>query len=293
MSARTACAPFILGLLAASTGCAPLVHGEATIEALSPLDRHAALDRFGSGADALQAARIAWEKAAALNPMEAGENVDRQRDRWREARDAGLAAALLDPRDTEGLMMAARAGIALGERPDDHRGDRAQKDDLRFAVRCARLAGRRDPDLGAAPYLEGVALGHLARLSGARGATALREIRESFERAAGLDPDHDRAGPLRALGLFYLRAPAWPTGPGDADLAVETLEEAVRRVPGHPPNRLALAEALREVGRDEEACREARAALEAAGDLAEHSPRSFEVPQWRREAEAMLARCDP
>ena len=52
----------------------------------------------------------------------------------------------------------------------------------------------------------------------------------------------------RALALFYLRAPGWPKGPGDADLGLEHAREAVRLRPEHPPNLLAPGEALDAVG---------------------------------------------
>ena len=59
--------------------------------------------------------------------------------------------------------------------------------------------------------------------------------------------------PLRVLGMLYLRAPAWPKGIGDLDLALEHLEKAVKEFPAHPANCLFYAEALKEDDRTKEA----------------------------------------
>ncbi|HEY3450787.1 MAG TPA: tetratricopeptide repeat protein [Myxococcales bacterium] len=71
-------------------------------------------------------------------------------------------------------------------------------------------------------------------------------------------------GPLRALGMLYLKAPSWPAGPGDLDAALELLKEAVETYPSHPLNHLFYAMALRESGDGEAASKELQRAHELA-----------------------------
>jgi hypothetical protein len=83
------------------------------------------------------------------------------------------------------------------------------------------------------------------------------------------DPELDHAGPHRTVALVYLRAPGWPTGPGDVDLGLEHARTAVALAPAYPPNQLCLGEALRRTD-EREASREAyRRAEELALEWAE------------------------
>jgi hypothetical protein len=83
--------------------------------------------------------------------------------------------------------------------------------------------------------------------------------------------------------MVYLRAPGWPTGPGDPDLGLEHARKAVKLDPAFPPNLLVLGEALAaidDVAGSREAYRSAlQAALEAerAGDP--------DAAEWARQAE--------
>jgi tetratricopeptide (TPR) repeat protein len=119
---------------------------------------------------------------------------------------------------------------------------------------------------------------------------ALPRIVELLEGAASRAPSLDDAGPDRVLALVLVRAPGWPTGPGDPDLALEHARRAVELAPRHAPNRLCLAEALEAVDLDDEARAELRAATElvrageAAGD-----PRAGD---WRQESDRLQARFD-
>jgi tetratricopeptide (TPR) repeat protein len=235
------CAVLLAGAVVFTfTGCAPLVQGESRLgDLLPPGDDPAA--GFGSAEEALAAARDAWtsySRAEGSGEVEA--------DLLATAESAGLAAAVLDPAAADGLLLAGRARVALAE--VDGRDESAARTDLERAVRLARIAASRSPESAEPPYAEGIALGRLAELSGTRAAGSVDEIRDAFALAVERDPGMDRAGPLLALGLLYLRAPEWPAGLGDADLALEYLEEAVDRFPDHAPNRIGLAEALREVG---------------------------------------------
>jgi hypothetical protein len=62
--------------------------------------------------------------------------------------------------------------------------------------------------------------------------------------AIAKEPAHDHAGPHRVLALLLLRAPGWPVGPGDPDLALKEARAAAQLDGAYPPNHLAVAEAL-------------------------------------------------
>src|SRR5204863_5421315 len=67
-----------------------------------------------------------------------------------------------------------------------------------------------------------------------------KDAREAIRRDESLED----GGPLRLLGLFYLRAPRWPLGPGDIEKGTQLLARARERFPAEVLNRLFYAEAL-------------------------------------------------
>jgi len=156
------------------------------------------------------------------------------------------------------------------------------------AVDAAVWCGRTVPEDPACDYWLGAALGMQAQERRSTGLSALPEIEAAFRRAAAAAPDLESAAPDRGLALFYLRAPGWPTGPGDPDLGLDHARAAVERFPQHPANLLALAEALEATGNRDDAVetwRQAAAAAEAftsAGDP--------DGPSWHSEAMQGLQR---
>ena len=131
-----------------------------------------------------------------------------------------------------------------------------------------------------------LAVGQQARERPSTGADGLDVMIELLEGLIAEAPDLDRGGPDRVLALVLLRAPGWPTGPGDPETALDHARAAVAWFPDYPPNRAVLAEALADNDRADEARRawervlESTTALEAAGEP--------EAGQWRREAEEAL-----
>lgn len=206
----------------------------------------------------------------------------RDLDAVREAVESFLDAAAADTTRVEGLIGAARAGVWLTQHdPNPASRERAATEAVYAAQWCERIA----PGSAVCAYWLGAALGVQARERPSTGVSVLPRIREAFERAAGGEPRLEAAGPDRALSLFYLRAPGWPTGPGDPELGLTHARKAAALYPEYPPNLLALAEALLATGDPAGA----RRALETALDTARRGAVSGDpdAPEWRLEAERL------
>lgn len=91
-------------------------------------------------------------------------------------------------------------------------------------------------------YYYAVFTGLLVQAEPVGGLSIVPEIKEYAERAIKIDKSFDDGGPLRLLGMLYIKAPPWPTSIGDVDLGIELLEEAVN-ISSYPLNKLFLAEA--------------------------------------------------
>jgi tetratricopeptide (TPR) repeat protein len=145
---------------------------------------------------------------------------------------------------------------------------------------CLQLA----PQAPACLYYHGVALGLQARAHPLHANDLLKSMLESLSAAEAADPNYDKAGPERVKALVLVRAPSWPLGPGDADTGVTEARKAVQLEPQHPPNQLALAEALLKSGDDDAA----RQAYQRARDLAQALPASADRDDWLKQAEQGL-----
>jgi len=144
-----------------------------------------------------------------------------------------------------------------------------------------RSGGIQDDPVAA--YYLAVHLGLILRHQGISAIARLPELEQALKTACR-KPETDQGGPLRVLGMLYLKAPAWPKGIGDLDLALEYLGRAARDFPLHPPNHIFFAQALEEDGQDsnaKEALRKSTALLESKNDWAD-----FE-PLWRKEIESL------
>jgi len=111
---------------------------------------------------------------------------------------------------------------------------------------------KKDPE---AAYLYGINLGLHIQAKGLFAVSKLPAMIDALEIACK-KPSIEMGGPLRALGILYLKAPSWPSGPGDTDLALELLEESVKKYPGHPQNHIFFAEALFDDGNRQKALTE-------------------------------------
>jgi tetratricopeptide (TPR) repeat protein len=141
------------------------------------------------------------------------------------------------------------------------------------------------PDDAEAAYLYSLNLGLFLRARGMMAVGRLSELVAKLK-LAGAMPALDDGGPLRVLGLLYVKAPGWPVGPGDLDAALELLHRAVREYPGHPLNHVYLAYALVDAGERAQA----RDELLRARELCQAARFGDWAARWRQEADELLAR---
>ena len=208
----------------------------------------------------------------------------------RESSRIYLQAAAAAPARTEGLIGAARALVWLADHETAPAArERAATEAVQAAQWCCRIA----PERAACQYWLGAGLGVQARERPSTGLSALPKIVEAFKRAAAAEPGLDDGGPDRALALLYLRAPGWPTGPGDPDLGLDHARRALALSPDFPPNHLTLGEALAATG-DAAGCASARTkALELAKKNREAPNPDPDADEWVGEAERSLKTCGP
>jgi tetratricopeptide (TPR) repeat protein len=197
-----------------------------------------------------------------------------------------LRAAAMEGAPIESLLGAARVEVWL----TDHETEPARREEAaRAAVEAAQWCGRMAPGDPACDYWLGAALGVQARERPATALSALPRIEEAFGRARDARPELDEGGPDRALALLYLRAPGWPTGPGDSGLGLRHAHRALALRPDYPPNLLAIAEAFAAQGDAAESREAYRRALALSRDRALGGDR--DAPEWVAEAEkALLAK---
>jgi tetratricopeptide (TPR) repeat protein len=201
-----------------------------------------------------------------------------------QARELFLAAARADESRSEGLLGAARATAWLV----DHEGDSARRVALATeGVQTCQWCVRRFPASPECRYRLALALGEQARERPATAIDALPRIVALLKEVIATAPHLDDAGGDRVLALVLLRAPGWPTGPGDPDSGLEHARKAVDLAPEYPPNWLALGEALAVTGRHDEA----RAAYRRAAELAQSRAAAGDpdAAGWAKQAAAGLS----
>ncbi|MFH1039102.1 MAG: tetratricopeptide repeat protein [PVC group bacterium] len=183
-------------------------------------------------------------------------------------------AYLMDRSNREAALLLAKSALLLsGVIKDEGRKEEV----VRKGYEAAFAAGGEGDDPEAAYYF-GTLLGLLIEKEGLTAAGEVPRFEQALERALK-QPETDRGGPVRVLGMLYLRAPAWPAGAGDLERALEYLERAAREFPGHPENHLFYAYALSEDDRPEEA----RAELERAVATLSGGEWGDFAPLWREE----------
>jgi tetratricopeptide (TPR) repeat protein len=194
------------------------------------------------------------------------------------ALDLYLTAARADEARVEGLLGAATASAWLIEH-EPNADRRAAL--VTEAVQACQWCQRRAPASIDCKYRLALALGQQARDRRSTGLDAVPKIVSLLEEVIADAPLMDNAGGHRVLALLLLRAPGWPTGPGDPDAALEHARNAGELAPDRPENLLALGEALAATGSPEPA----RLAYTRAEELAKKLAASGD-PDAREWAEA-------
>jgi tetratricopeptide (TPR) repeat protein len=107
-------------------------------------------------------------------------------------------------------------------------------------------------------YFYATNLGLIVRTQGLFGVKKIPILITALKNAQK-DISLDQGGPLRSLGMLYLKTPQ--SFGGDIDQAIELLEKAVKTYPEHPQNHYFYAEALIEDGDEDGAKRELESAI--------------------------------
>jgi hypothetical protein len=202
-----------------------------------------------------------------------------------EAAELWLQAAEADAFSIEGLVGAMRALVWLA----DHEIEpELRQSAARRAVDAGQVCEQRAPRSPECLYWMAISLGVQARERRSTGLDAVDLMVERLQAAIEMDPGLDHGGPHRVLALLYLRAPGWPTGPGDPDLGLDEARLAIAEAPEYPPNRLCLAEALVATEDPEGGRRAYRAAAELAREWLERG--APDAGEWIEEAERCLNR---
>ncbi len=141
--------------------------------------------------------------------------------------------------------ISAEVALHLAER-QPHGPDREAlaAEGVKLAERAMASGGKED---AAVHYYLAANLGLAINDHPVQAAENLHRLEEELSLAVKLSKAVDQGGPLRLLGMLYLKAPPWPTGIGDGDKALALLKESVDSYGNHPLNHLFYAEALFEV----------------------------------------------
>jgi hypothetical protein len=202
-------------------------------------------------------------------------------DAVRRAQALYLDVARSEGAPVEAYFGAAKATAWLIE----HEADGPTRKELSVeGVRIGQWCIRLFPEEVECIYRLALAVGQQARERPSTATDGLDVMVDLLGRVIDEDPDLDFAGGRRVLALVLLRAPGWPTGPGDPELGLEHARAAVDAYPAYPPNQLVLGEALLENGQTDAARSTLQRGVELARD--ETSP---EAADWVAQGEAVLA----
>jgi tetratricopeptide (TPR) repeat protein len=211
---------------------------------------------LGSVADSRQcpkdnAARVV-QRASVLGPQSTNEEL------------ACALRVLIASSDAKVIKssLSSRLSLHLSERevPGSER-DRHIQQGIQQGENALKLGGDQD---AAVHYYLGALMGLWLNDHPLDAGTMLTRVEKELNTASKLSESVDDGGPLRLLGMIYLKAPPWPAGMGDGDKALELLQKAATEYPQHPLNHAFYAKALIEVDdRKEDAYRQRDEGLKA------------------------------
>ncbi len=195
-----------------------------------------------------------------------------------------LEALQVDGAPVEAFLGAARATAWLVEHETDaDRREALSVAGVQIGQHCAQLY----PSEVECTYRLALAVGQQARERPSTAVDGLDVMVRLLGNVIAVAPELDFAGGDRVLALVLLRAPGWPTGPGDPEGGLTHALAAVGAFPDYPPNQLVAAEALLENGRRKETRQALRLAVELA--TAEMEAGEPEAAAWLAEAKQALA----
>lgn len=205
----------------------------------------------------------------------------------RDAEALYFQAAQADETDVLGLIGAARAKAWLA----DHEPDSKVRESLAVScVQTAQWCGRRQAGNPACDYWLAIAVGLQAREVRATADDGVKTMVGLLQRAIDKDPSYDEAGPHRIMAIVLTRAPGWPLGPGDAELALDHARKAVALRPDYPPNLLALGEAAAANALRDEAKGAVQRAKAVAATLRDAG--NPDAAEWIADADRALAKLE-
>jgi len=196
-----------------------------------------------------------------------------------------LACALTVLRGTQDpavrrTALGSRLCLHLAEREaNQEKREKLATEGVGFAEAALAQGGGDD---GAVHYYLATNLGMAVREHITLAMENLGRLEAEMKRALALSPDIDDGGPLRILGMLYLKAPAWPNGIGDRDKALELLEKAVKGHPGHPLIHLFYAQALWDEG-DETVLPQVKAEFALGQKLLAEGNWGYSKKPWQKE----------
>jgi hypothetical protein len=243
-------------LLASLGGCAKLHRGVVQFESLAGCPEQTAAD--------LAAHRNE------LGPLSTTRTLECALEFLRNTHDPALLRSSLGSRIA--LHLAERAA-------DPDKREKLAAEGVRFAEEAIALGADGD---GAVHYYLAANLGLAVRDEVTLAAQNIPRLEREMKRAVELSPDMDDGGPLRLLGMLYLKAPPWPAGIGDGDKALDLLKQALDKHPSHPLNHLFYAQALWEV-EGEEAANQVKAELAAGMKRLQEGNWGYSKEAWRKE----------
>lgn len=176
--------------------------------------------------------------------------------------------------------IGSRIALHLAERNENaQQRESLAHEGVRLAEQALSLGSARD---AAVHYYLATNLGLAVHDHPVEAAHSLQRLETEALQAVQLNPDLDGGGPMRLLGMLYLKAPAWPAGMGDGDKALDLLKQAVDKHPDHPLNQLFYAQALWEV-EGESVLPQTRAACALGLERLEKGNWGFNRVPWRKE----------
>lgn len=154
----------------------------------------------------------------------------------------------LDKKNKNSALVLAHASFLVADSEENKKKKMAAAE---IGKDAAESAGFKEKD-PVACYYYALNLGIIVNIKGLFAIGKLPDILNALKIAV-TRPEIDEGGPLRTIGILYLKAPSWPKGVGDLDSALDNLKRVAEEFPLHPQNYIFYSEALLEDDEKDEA----------------------------------------